>query len=306
MPIAIGVDIGGSHISSAAVDLENIKAIPGTYFNGVINSRASKKEVYEKWSTIINQSLKNLNPKEVLGIGMAMPGPFRYKKGIALFERNGKYESLHQACVPSELSHYLVKDLSLRFLNDASAFGVGSALLNKMGNKKKIIAITLGTGFGAAFLENNIPVVNEERVPEGGCLWDKAFLKGIADDYFSTRWFISRYEELSGQNNITGVKDLLVTEDFDASVLFEEFAENISSFMFPYLKTFDADILIMGGSISKSHHLFLPAVQEKWKANGLELPIVILENTEEAGIIGSSFLFNDFFWNKVEKVLPER
>ena len=54
-------------------------------------------------------------------------------------------------------------------------FGMGGALLNKLGNRKKIIAVTLGTGFKAAFLVKLIPVVEDDKVPEGGCLWDKSF-----------------------------------------------------------------------------------------------------------------------------------
>ena len=306
MPVAIGVDIGGSHVSSAAVDLATMSIIPGTCFSGAVNSKAPKAEIYEKWSYIINQSLAHSNLKEILGIGMAMPGPFRYKDGVALFEGNDKYESLYEICVLSEFPDYLDKNVPLRFLNDASSFGIGGALVDKVKNRKRIIAITLGTGFGAAFLKNNIPVVKEDDVPEGGCLWDKPFLKGIADDYFSTRWFISRFKELSLRGDITGVKDIITSKDCYTPLLFEEFAENISSFMLPYLKMFDADLLILGGSITKAHHLFLPAVENEWKENNLEVPIEIIENTEEAGIIGSSYLFNEDFWYKVKEILPER
>ena len=45
--IAIGVDIGGSHIYSAAVDLSTHHIIPGTGSDEKINNKASSKEILD-------------------------------------------------------------------------------------------------------------------------------------------------------------------------------------------------------------------------------------------------------------------
>jgi len=306
MRITIGVDIGGSHISSAAVNMNTYKIIPGTYFKSPVNSKASKEEILRKWGDVINQTLEKVKDENVMGIGIAMPGPFQYKTGIAMFERNDKYELLHKVSIASELPKHLNgSNLSIRFLNDASSFGIGGALINKIGKNQKIVALTLGTGFGAAFLKNHVPVVNDERVPEGGCLWDKVFLDGIADDYFSTRWFLSKYEEFTGDNNIGGVKEIVDTNSPISLKLFEEFALNFSEFMLPHLTKFDANLLVIGGNISKSHHLFLPVIIQKLKEKGCDISIEIIDNTDKACIIGSSYLFEPDFWNKVKEELPE-
>ncbi len=304
MPIAIGVDIGGSHISSAAVDMEKSEIIPGSYFHGDVNNKASKEEIFKNWSQIINKSIDLVKDQDILGVGIAMPGPFRYKEGVALFERNDKYETLYGVSVKDELPQYFSKELPIRFLNDATSFGIGGTLINKTKNSHRVVAITLGTGFGAAFLKDNIPLVHEKDVPEDGCLWDKDFQDGIADDYFSTRWFVSKYQQMSGKNGVGGVKDLVKNKKIDTTEIFEEFAENMSSFLLPHLQNFDADLLVLGGSIAKSHDLFMPSVLNKWKMNNREVPVAIVENTEEAGIIGSSYLFYEPFWNKIKNNLP--
>lgn len=306
MRITIGVDIGGSHISSAAVNMDTYKIIPGTYFKSPVNSKASKEEILREWGNVINQTLEKVGDENVMGIGIAMPGPFQYKTGIAMFERNDKYESLHKVSIASELPKYLNgENISIRFLNDASSFGVGGALIKKIEKNQKLVAITLGTGFGAAFLKNHIPVVNDEGVPEGGCLWDKAFHDGIADDYFSTRWFLSKYKESTGDNGIGGVKEIVDTNSAISLQLFEEFALNFSEFMLPHLTKFDADLLVIGGNISKAHHLFIPAFIQNLKEKGCDISVAIMDNTEKACIIGSSYLFKTDFWNKVKEELPE-
>ena len=305
MKIAVGVDIGGSHISSAAVNMETLKIIPGTHFNGYINSKASKEIIFEGWAHIINKTLKMLKNKDILGIGMAMPGPFEYSKGTAMFQGNDKYEALYKVSVANEFPQYLCKgNLSLRFLNDASSFGLGGALTKNAGNTKRVLAVTLGTGFGAAFLKDRIPVSNGGSVPEGGCLWDKKFKEGIADDYFSTRWFLKKHMELTGYSDIKGVKDLVYENNNSTYKIFDEFAENLSGFMLPYLQKFDPDLLILGGNIAKSYELFLPAVVQNWRQRDYEITIAVIENSEEIGIIGSSYLFQPEFWKKVKKELP--
>lgn len=304
MPIAIGVDIGGSHISSAAVDMEKSEIIPGTYFHGEVDNKASKQEIFRTWAGIINKSLKPFKDQQILGVGIAMPGPFRYKDGVALFERNDKYEALYGVCVRDELPEYLSRPLPIRFLNDATSFGVGGALLNQSKEHHHVVAITLGTGFGAAFLEDDVPLVKEKNVPKDGCLWDKNFQDGIADDYFSTRWFISRYKQITGKNGVGGVKDLVEKPEIDLSGIFDEFAQNMSTFLFPYLESFETDLLVLGGSIAKSHQLFMPSVLESWRKEHKEISVAIVENTEEAGIIGSSHLFDETFWNKIKNNLP--
>lgn len=305
MPIAIGVDIGGSHISSAAVNLETNQIIPGTYFNNAVNSKESKETIFQNWGSVLNQTLEKLNHKKIVGIGFAMPGPFQYKKGIAMFESNDKYEALYQVSVAAELPEYLSrKEVPIRFLNDASAFGIGGTLLKKVEDNRKVVAITLGTGFGAAFLDNQVPIVYDASVPEDGCLWNKAFLDGIADDYFSTRWFLLRHKEISENNKIEGVKEMVSYNDRNTTKIFHEFAQNMSEFMLSYLKKFDADLFMLGGNIAKSHHLFLPEVTRYWKENNIDITVTTVENTEMANIIGASYLFKEGFWDKVKDNLP--
>ena len=234
-----------------------------------------------------------------------MPGPFQYKTGKAMFEKNDKYESLYQVSVVNELIKYLDnKKVSLRFLNDASSFGLGGKLTNEFKEKKRVVAITIGTGFGAAFLVDNLPISNGDLVPEGGCLWDKNYKESIADNYFSTRWFISRYSLLSGKTQINGVRDIVNFNDTFSQQVFNEFSNNLAEFMLPYLLDFNADLLLVGGNIAKSHQLFLPLILELWKKNGLNIPVKIIPNSEEANLIGASYLFNESFWDSIKEELP--
>lgn len=312
MSITIGIDIGGSHISSAAVNSDNFKIIPGTYFSGAVDSKSSKEVIIKRWAEIINQTFQviqetlTVSASETIGIAFSMPGPFQYQTGIAMFEGNDKYESLYKVSVSDELLKCLnTKDVSFRFLNDASCFGVGGALKQESNTgNEKVVAITLGTGFGAAFLDNKIPITQGENVPHNGCLWDKPFNDSIADNYFSTRWFLNQYEIVTGLKLTDGVKEIASIENYSTTKIFDDFANNLSEFLAPFIVDFEADLLVIGGNIAKSNRLFLPKLEENFRKKNINLSISIIEDTEETSILGSSYLFNETFWEKIKEELP--
>lgn len=311
MSITIGVDIGGSHISSAAVNGNDFVIIPGTYFSGAVDSKASKEVIIKKWADIINQTIQIIQEtydyslSDTIGIAFSMPGPFQYETGIAMFEGNDKYESLYNVSVSEELLKYLsTQNVSFRFLNDASCFGVGGSLKQESELNSKVIAITLGTGFGAAFLDNKLPITQGSNVPHNGCLWDKPFEDSIADNYFSTRWFLSQYENITGNKLTDGVKEIAGIEDYSTAKIFDDFANNLSEFLAPFIIDFQADLLILGGNIAKSNRLFLAKFQENLKSKNIDIAISIVENTEQTSILGSSYLFNEVFWERIKAELP--
>ena len=183
--LAIGVDVGGSHIVCAVVDLKNLEIVKGTTHSVKVDNKIGKDGILENWGKALNQTIKSSSIKEVVKIGFAMPGPFHYKTGLAMFVGNDKYESLYNVSIPDELAKYINgSDLDFRFLNDASAFGVGVSSIGRAKNYSKVIAITLGTGFGSAFIKDGIPQVTTDDVPKGGCMWDRPYKEGIGDDYF--------------------------------------------------------------------------------------------------------------------------
>jgi glucokinase len=168
-----------------------------------------------------------------------------------------------------------------------------------------MMAVTLGTGFGSAFLENRIPVVEGDRVPKMGCVYHLPFGNGIADDYFSTRWFTSRYREVTGRD-AEGVREVAMMAGRAPEVLeiFTEFGTGLGSFLAPWLKRFGAEILVMGGNISHAYNLFGPLWKRPLKREGCDTRIAISELKEDAALLGSAYLLDDDFWKAVQPALP--
>lgn len=302
--IVFGVDVGGTHITSAAIDLNKLQIIPDTTYSNKIDNKAAKEVIFKDWSAVINKTINSVPFLNEPKIGFAMPGPFHYKTGLAMFEKNDKYESLYNVSIPTEFTKYLKgAAIELRFLNDATSFGVGVSCMGEAKKKSKVIAITLGTGFGSCFINEGIPQVNSKNVPEGGCLWDKPYKDGIADEYFSTRWFIKRYYEVS-EREVNGVREIAQLNDAHSRTVFSEFSLNLAEFMSSFIQKYQPDLIILGGNISNASDHFLPVLKNKIKEKGLRTNFSISTLMEEAALIGSARLFDPSFWDQVKKDLP--
>ena len=236
--LAIGADIGGSHITCAAIDLVSGNILKDTISEREVNNQAPAKDIIGVWADALAGSLKKVPSGTVKGIGFAMPGPFDYVKGICYIKGVAKYENLYginvQEAIAAELK--VPEDFLIRFMNDASSFAVGEAWAGSATKALKSLSITLGTGFGSAFISNRIPIVDGPLVPKIGCVYHLPYRDGIADDYFSTRGLLGRYKKLTGMD-LKGVKELagLASSEKNVMDLFTDFGDNLAIFLAPWL-----------------------------------------------------------------------
>lgn len=304
---AIGADIGGSHISCALFDLFDLKIIDATRIEMGINNKAEASEILGNWAQIISEVLNKINLIDLEGIAFAMPGPFNYSDGIALFDKQvDKFEKLYGINVREEISTRLEIDVPIRFINDAVAFAVGESWVGVAQNTNKNVALTLGTGFGSAFIHNGLPAVEGKGVPKQGCVWHLPFKESISDDYFSTRWFQSRWKEMTGEK-IVGAKCIVdkFNTDENAQKIFDEYGTNMATFIGPWLKDFSADTLILGGNISRAYTYFKTNFENNLQKQGVNTKIAISKLKEDASIIGCCRLLLQNYYNKIETILPK-
>lgn len=305
--IAIGADIGGSHITCAAVDMNTGDVQKNTIAERAVDNKAQAAKIISVWSEAVEESMSGVPSGSIKGIGFAMPGPFDYVKGISYIKGVAKYENLYGINVGDAIGSTLgiAGTVPVRFINDASAFAVGEAWAGSAKGYSRSVSITFGTGFGSAFIADKIPVCDGPQVPRIGCVYHLPYKEGIADDYFSTRWFLGQYKILTGKD-LSGVKELAsgAAEGRVVDDLFNEFGENSARFLAPWLKKFDAEILVIGGNISHAYDRFGMIFETTLKDNNWNGAVALSKLKEDAALIGSAYLFNDRFWKDVQHALP--
>lgn len=286
--IVLGVDIGGTHITAAQVDLEDGSLIQQSVKRSAIDSKASREEIYNVWCQVIKDAFGN-NLNENSKIGIAMPGPFDYENGISLIKDQDKYQSLYQLNIKQELAQRLnLPAANIKFVNDAAAFMHGEVFYGAAKGFKNALGLTLGTGLGSATFING--------VAKDAALWNSKFLGGIAEDYLSTRWFVKKYADLT-EKEIEGVKELAAIANNNpyAKQIFNEFGRALGHFLVDFIKNTGSEVVVLGGNISQAFDLFAPTLQENLKAFHLNTEIRLTKLNEHAPLIGAASC-----WKSVE------
>jgi glucokinase len=277
----IGVDIGGSHITAAVVNLEQGRVEEYSLRRSKINPHTTAEEILSRWATTIHATLPSDNRSECQ-IGIAMPGPFDYENGICWMKNVNKYEHLYGKNIKNELATRLrLSPQQISFRNDAEAFLEGEMLFGAGKAFEKGLGITLGTGLGTSLFEqgNAVDLALGIRHP----LHD-----GVAEDYISTRWFTARYEALSRQP-LSGVKELVEKYDTDpfAKLIFGEFGQNISTVVDEFVGKYAPKVIVFGGNIAEASALFFPAIENRL---GNYIPQIALKKSslnEYAALMGA-------------------
>ncbi|HNC13901.1 MAG TPA: ROK family protein, partial [Cyclobacteriaceae bacterium] len=218
-------------------------------------------------------------------IGIAMPGPFDYANGISLIKGLDKYEALYKLNVKQILSQRLsISPNAILMMNDAACFLRGEVYYGAAKGYQDVIGITLGTGTGSA--------MHHHGVTHDANLGPAPFMDSIADEYFSTRWFVKRYQEVSGQS-VKDVKALADLYPSDANVkeIFKEFVKNLAVFLEGFVNAEKPQVIVMGGNIAQCSSLFLNDLTAQLAARNITIPIVRAELGEEAAILGAASLF---------------
>ncbi len=280
-PIVLGVDIGGSHITSALVDVSSRTLIESSIRRRTINSQEPSDDILDAWCQVI---LDAYSGYETLtkNIGIAMPGPFDYENGICLIKEQDKFQSLYQLNIKHALAERLsIAPAKVNFINDAAGFLQGEVFAGSARDALHVLGFTLGTGLGSSICINGEAVDAE--------LWNAPFLNGIAEDYFSTRWFVKRYHQLSGIT-LDGVKDLAnyVNADLHAKQVFKEFGDNFAQFMMPLIKKHHAEVVIIGGNIAQAFNVFSTNLIDVLEHNQFKTKIKISKLKEHAALIGAA------------------
>ncbi|PZX50539.1 ROK family protein [Algoriphagus chordae] len=278
----IGVDIGGSHISAAQVLLENRKASISNFHEADVDTYGGVADIISSWSAVIKRATGDMGNVHV---GIAMPGPYDYEKGISLIKDQGKMAALYQLSVKNLLAESLeIPPTQIAFTNDAEAFLSGESYAGAGKEFQNSIGITLGTGLGSAIKVHD--VVKDAK------LWTAPFRDGIAEDYIGTGWFRRHALEQFGCE-ISGVKDLL-SEDFDSAIsrkIFEAFGRSFGEFLFPYLIRLKSEGVVLGGKISLAGDHYLPTTIAYLEMMGYPVSIKVSELGEESALIGACLPF---------------
>jgi len=216
---AIGIDIGGTGIKGALVDVKNGNLI-GDRVRYETPDGGHPKDI----AVVVAKVVRDLKPaRSTLPVGVCFPAVVQHGRTMSAANVSKEWIGLDaDGLFESTLQRHV------HVLNDADAAGVAEMKFGA-GRKRKglVIMTTLGTGIGTAIFQNGELVPNAEL----------GHLEIDGVDYETKASYAAKERE-----NLT----------------WSQWAERLQKYYSTLERLFSPDLIIVGGGVSKQWEEFLP------------------------------------------------
>lgn len=278
------LEVGGTHVSAALIDTADWSIVPHTLSRHDLDGQASADDLLGRFVG----AARTLPAAVDARWGVAMPGPFDYERGIALFEDVGKFDTLRGVDVRAALCTGITPGpRSVQFLNDADAFLLGEWLHGAATGYQRCAAVTLGTGVGSGFLAGGEIVGSGPDVPPGGRAHRLLIDGRPLEDVVSRRAIRAAYAAASGaaDADVREIAERARAGDAAARTVIDNAMRQLGTALAPYLHRFGAEVVVIGGSMSASWDLFGPAFVAQLHD---PIAVVVAEDREHAPLLGAA------------------
>lgn len=298
----VAIDLGGTNLKCALLNSKlEIKA--RTSFN--TKSFDNKLKLIEGIAGSINSFISNhgLSTKDILGVGIGVPGPVDTFKGIVHFLPNiAGWNNVRL----KEILESRTK-LAVFIDNDAKLMALAEHLAGSARGYKNAICLTLGTGVGAGIIINgslyrgldnaageigHVPI--NEHGPICGCgsyacletyIGNKAIIKE-AQKIFGSKITLEKVSQMSTNNNVRAVK------------FWNRVGEKLGIALSGIVNLLNLDAIIIGGGIADSGKILFSSVKQTicTRAMSVQAKRVKIFKARlgiDAGIIGAGYLVRE-------------
>jgi glucokinase len=255
------LEVGGTHVTGAVVDVSTGQVLKPTRSRRPLGSDGPATNVIRTLLEVAAPVVAAAGGNATLGL--AIPGPFDYGRGIGRFEGVAKFESLTGLDVGAALLAGLDGMVArIAFLNDADAFVLGEWAWGAAAGHRRVVGLTLGTGVGSGFLDEGRVVVDGPLVPPDGSVHLLSIDGMPLEEAVSRRALLRRarlaIEELPADADVIDVAKLARAGDRRARRVFDDAFAVLGPALAPWLARFEASVLVVGGSMARSWDLVRP------------------------------------------------
>lgn len=295
----IGVDIGGTTVEVAIVNLEG-EIITHTSFD---TQKALQNNLVQTLVDCILELINNnsLKKEEIIGVGIGVPGITNINNGVVI-----DAPSLGWRDFP--LKENLVRHLSFPVYidNDVNVAALGEQWKGAGKYKDNILQVTLGTGIGCGLIINGELYRGSSFAAGeiGYLITDKNAAEESYDPIFTGYGFLDSHvggasianrmltyqQDGSDEWTAERVFKMALNGDKTALDVVNDAFSHLAFALINIITIVNPECVVLGGGISKSIHSFLPSIIKTIEKH---LPIktdITITKLEHVSLIGAAFL----------------
>ncbi len=289
--LVLALDIGGTHATAAVVSIARHGVVDGTLMREAVDAGAPAAVLLEAWADVCRRAHAGAGRPALVGIGVAMPGPFDYEAGIG--KARHKLAALKGVDVREELRARLLghaDETPVRFGNDAAVFTLGEWWAGAARGAARVLGVTLGTGLGSGFVADGRLLEEGDAVAPEGQIWWTPYRDGVAEDYVSARAITAAYARRGGRTaDAEAVAAAASRGDGRARDAYGDFGHDLGAVLSKWVERFGPEVLVLGGNIARSWHLFAQAFDDSLDAPR-SLRIAVTAAYEQSSLLGVAAL----------------
>lgn len=275
------LEIGGTHVSAALVD--PLSGRVARTFRAALDADGSA-------DALLGAFVAAADALEVVGAsiwGVAMPDPFDYVSGVALFEGVGKFGALNGVDVGAALRSRL--EAGVAFLNDADAFVLGEWAAGTARGFARCTGLTLGTGVGSGWLVDGRIV--DPGDPPGGRIHAVPVDGRPLEDVVSRRALRREFAAAGGTPwaDVREITALARAGDVVARRVVDAAYSSLGALVGPRVAAFGADVLVVGGSIAAAWDVLTgPFGAGAARAGAVLPPVRVVVDSDRSALVGAA------------------
>jgi len=301
----IGIDMGGTKISTALADLEgNVLSKCTVATNASEGEDAVLNRIIGTIDTVISKAGKSAVNVKTIGIGS--PGPLDSKNGIILTTPNLPFENFN-LIQPIENKYNVPTYLD----NDANVAAIGEFMLGEGRGTQNMLYVTVSTGIGGGAILNgkiyrghtsNALEVGHMTIVENGTKCNCGNY-GCAEAHASGtaigrqgREAVENGEKtsLSNYSNVTSVEVFKEAEkgDLVSKEILDKSLNYLGICIANLVAVFDPEVIVIGGGVSKGGQIVFDKIREVvdtrcFKSMAESCRIVPAGLGTDAGVLGA-------------------
>jgi glucokinase len=254
------LEIGGTHVTAARVDTTTWRVV-GEVSRVDLHPDGPREHLLDRFAA----AARTVDAPSGATWGVAIPDPFDYRRGVGLFEGVGKFEALYGVDLNVALRDRI--GAAPVFVNDADAFTLGEWAVGAASGSARCVGLTLGSGVGSGWLVDGAVVSTGPGVPPNGRIHRLTVLGRPLEDVMSRRAIRAAYaREVGGDADVREIAELARAGRPAAVSVLRPALSALGQVLGPALRDFDADVLVVGGSMAASWDLFEPWLRAGWPA----------------------------------------